>query len=152
MLYGTAMTALALLVLAGIGGVVWALRRRRTREIEQHFIDADALRPLLEPDAKILLFDVRQPLDLLARSEMIPGAKRIPPKEILANPSLIPADVDAVLYCTCEGQKTSRQIVEHGLKLGFSRVRLLRGGLGAWKAKGYPVVPYTESFRLDTAV
>jgi rhodanese-related sulfurtransferase len=148
------MTALALLVLAGIGGVVWVLRRRRTRVIEQHFIDVDALRSLLEPDAKmkILLFDVRQPLDLLARSEMIPGAKRIPPKEILANPSLIPVDMDAVLYCTCDGQKTSRDIVQYGLKLGLVRVKVLRGGLGAWKAKGYPVVPYTESFQLDTAV
>ena len=26
----------------------------------------------------------------------------------------------------------------------------LKGGLAAWKAKGYPVVPYDKTFHLDT--
>jgi rhodanese-related sulfurtransferase len=83
---------------------------------------------------------------------MIPGARRIPPKEVLADPSLIPKDREAIVYCTCEGQKTSHEIVQYGLSLGLEKIRLVRGGLDAWKAKGYPVVPYKESFRLDTAV
>jgi rhodanese-related sulfurtransferase len=152
MLYASAMSALALLVLAGIGGVAWRIRSRRRREIEKYLIDADALHALLEPEAKVLVFDVRQPLDLLAHSEMIPGAKRIPPKDLLADPSLLSDTVDAVVYCTCEGQKTSMEIVRHGLALGFRRLKVLRGGLSAWKAKGYRVVPYKESFRLDTAL
>jgi rhodanese-related sulfurtransferase len=119
--------------------------------IEQHLIAPEDLLALLRPDPKVLLVDVRQPLDLLAHSEMIPGAKRIPPRELLANPSLLPAEMDAVIYCTCENQKTSLEVVEHGLSLGFRRVKVLRGGLSEWKAKGYPVIPYTESFRLDTA-
>lgn len=151
MLYPTVMAALALLVLAGIGAVVWVVRARRRREIEQYLIDADSLRALLESEARVMVFDVRQPLDLLAHSEMIPGAKRIPPKELLANPSLVSDEVDTVLYCTCEGQKTSVEIVQRGLSLGLRRMKVLRGGLTAWKAKGYPVVPYKESFRLDTA-
>lgn len=152
MLFGSAVAAVVVAVLAVIGSVIWKLRARRLRELERHTIEADALHELLEKDSGVLLLDVRQPLDLLAYSEMIPGAKRIPPKELLANPSLVPSDVDTVFYCTCEGQKTSREIVQHGLSLGFSRVKLLRGGFSAWKAKGFPVVPYKESFRLDTAV
>jgi rhodanese-related sulfurtransferase len=152
MLFATAVSLVVAAVIAVIGVVLWRLRARRLREIDGHTIDPDALRDLLESKADVEVFDVRQPLDVLAYSEMIPGAKRIPPKEVLANPSLIPADTDAVLYCTCEGQKTSREIVRHGLSLGFRKVKLLRGGLAAWKAKGYPVVPYKESFRLDTAV
>lgn len=152
MLYPSVMAAVALLVLAAIGAVLRTIKTRRGREIEQYLIDADALRALLEPEAKVLVFDVRQPLDLLARSEMIPGARRIPPKDLLANPSLVSDEVDAVLYCTCEDQKTSVEIVQRGLSLGFRRMKVLRGGLTAWKAKGYPVVPYKESFRLDTAV
>lgn len=151
MLYPTVMAGLALLVLAVIGAVMRTIRARRRREIEQYLIDADSLRALLEPEARVLVFDVRQPLDLLAHSEMIPGAKRIPPKELLANPSLVSDEVDTVLYCTCEDQKTSVAIVQHGLSLGFRRMKVLRGGLTAWKEKGYPVVPYKESFRLDTA-
>lgn len=151
MLYSSAMAGLALLVIAIIGGVAWWIRSRRRREIEQYLIDAESLRALLEPEARVKVFDVRQPLDLLAHSEMIPGATRIPPKELLADPSRL-ADVDAVVYCTCEDQKTSVAIVRHGLSLGFRRLKVLRGGLTAWKAKGYPVVPYTESFRLDTSI
>jgi rhodanese-related sulfurtransferase len=148
-------TAVSLMVAAVIGIVVlvwWRLRQRHLRMLEQYSIGAEELRSLLEPTAQVQVFDVRQPLDVLAYSEMIPGAKRIPPKEILANPSLIPSDADVVVYCTCDGQKTSREIIERSLGLGFRRARLLRGGLAAWKAKGFPVIPYKEVFHLDTAI
>jgi 3-mercaptopyruvate sulfurtransferase SseA len=29
-------------------------------------------------------------------------------------------------------------------------MKFLKGGLDGWKAKGYPVEPYTQSFHLDT--
>jgi rhodanese-related sulfurtransferase len=66
-----------------------------------HSITAEALHTLLTSDQEVLLLDIRQPLDLLADSEIIPGATRIPPKELLQNPSLIPKDKDSVVYCTC---------------------------------------------------
>lgn len=127
-------------------------RRKDAREFEQHSVDVELLHKLLETDQAVRLFDVRQPLDLLAYSEMIPGARRLAPKEVKANPELIPRDADVVLYCTCDGQKTSLEIVREAKKLGYSRLKVLRGGLAAWKAKGYPVEVYRESFRLDTAV
>ena len=133
--------------------VIVALRIRRhrdAREFEQSSVDAEMLRRLL--DGGVTLVDVRQPLDLLAYSEMIPGAKRIPPKELLADPSLLPRDAEVVLYCTCEAEKTSLEILRYARKLGFTRLKVLRGGLAGWKAKGYPVDQYRESFRLDTVV
>ena len=99
---------------------------------------------------EILVLDVRQPLDLLADSEIIPGAQRIPPKEVLQNPSLIPKDKDAVVYCTCPGDETSRRILRLALAMNLTRVKLLKGGLPGWKAKGYPVERYEQSFHLDT--
>jgi len=56
---------------------------------------------LLAANREVLLFDVRQPLDLLASYEIIPGAKRILPREVLENPSLIPREKDSIVYCTC---------------------------------------------------
>ena len=97
-----------------------------------------------------MVYDVRQPLDLLAHSEIIPGSERISPKDILANPLLIPKDVDAVVYCTCPGDTTAEQIVRKALTLSFVRIRILTGGLDAWKAQGFPVEPYTTAFHLDT--
>jgi rhodanese-related sulfurtransferase len=131
--------------------IVWTRRTRQRHEMDQHSITPEALHTLMASNQEVLLFDVRQPLDLLAHSEMIPGAKRIPPKELLEKPSLIPKEKDSVVYCTCPGDKTSRAVLKRALAMHFFRVKFLRGGLEAWKAKGYPLEPYQESFRLDTA-
>ena len=42
-------------------------------------------------------------------------------------------------------------ILEKALALNFTRIKFLKGGLDAWKAKGYPVERYTTAFHLDTA-
>lgn len=123
-------------------------RHRNHSELEQHSISAEQLHSLLASHQQTFLFDVRQPLDLLAYPELIPGAQRIPPQEVLDNPSLIPRDKNVVVYCTCPGDKTSRTVLQRALLLGFSRIKLLRGGLSAWKANGYAVEPYHASFRL----
>jgi len=117
--------------------------------VEEHSITPEALHTLLASNQEVLLLDVRQPLDLLADTEIIPGAKRIPPREILENPSLIPKEKDLVAYCTCPGDRSSRAVTHQALALDFDRVKFLKGGLAAWKAKGYPVEPYQESFHLD---
>ena len=134
-----------------IFGLVRMRQLRQRRELERYSIDADELHALLESKSDIVLQDVRQPLDLLAHSEIIPGAKRIPPKDVMDEAGLIPKDKDSVLYCTCVSEKTSRMVLESALGLQFSRIKFLKGGLAAWKERGYPVEPYTKSFHLDTA-
>ena len=125
------------------------IRRKRDRsDLEQHSMTAEALHALREVNQELLIFDVRQPLDLLAYPEIIPSAQRIPPDDVLVNPALIPKDKDAVVYCTCPSDKTSREILRRALALRFFRVKFLKGGLEAWKMNGYPVEPYKESFHL----
>ena len=130
--------------------VIWIKRTRDRHELELQSITPEALHTLLSSNQEVLLFDVRQPLDLLADSEIILGATRIPPKELLVDPLLIPKEKDAVVYCTCPGEKTSRAILHRALAMHFSRIKFLKGGLAAWKAKGYPVEPYREVFHLYT--
>jgi rhodanese-related sulfurtransferase len=134
-----------------VAGVVLFRHMQARRELAAYSVDADGLYALLNPERKVVVFDIRQPLDLLAHSEIIPGAVRVAPKEVLANPSLVPMEQDAVIYCTCPGDKTSRDILHRVLALQFRKVKMLRGGLEAWKAKGYPVERYDKAFRLDTA-
>jgi len=131
--------------------VLWVRRHRNKDELRDHRITAEELHELIDSHHDILVYDVRQPLDLLANLEIIPGARRIPPKEILENPRILPKDKDAVVYCTCPSDKTSREILRVALSQKFSRIKFLSGGLAAWKAKGYPVQQYTEAFHLDTA-
>ncbi len=134
-----------------IVGIVRMKQLRNRRELENYSIDAEELHRLLESKRDIVILDVRQPLDLLAHSEIIPGAKRIAPKEVMEQAEMIPRDKDSVLYCTCVSEKTSRLVLENALNLHFSRIKFLKGGLAAWKEKGYPVEPYTTPFHLDTA-
>jgi rhodanese-related sulfurtransferase len=118
--------------------------------MEQYSITPEDLRALFLSNKDVLLFDVRVPLDLLANSVIIPGAKRLPPKEVLENPALIPNDKDAIVYCTCPSDETSRAILHQALAKGISRIKFLKGGLEAWKASGFPVEPYEKAFHLDT--
>ncbi len=129
---------------------MWLRRMKDQRELVRHSITPENLRTLLSSNQEVLVFDIRQPLDLLADSEIIPGAKRIPPKELFENPSLIPKERDSVVYCTCASDETARRIVKIALSLNFLQIKFLRGGLEAWKALGYTVVPYEQSFHLDT--
>jgi rhodanese-related sulfurtransferase len=88
-----------------------------------HSITPEELHTLLVANQEVLLFDVRQPLDLLASSEIIPGAKRIPPKAVLEDPSLIPREKDSTVYCTCPSDKTSRAILHRVRAMRFIRIK-----------------------------
>ena len=143
-------TLIVIGVLAAV--ILYGIKRvRDRRELEKYSITPEALHELLDKNQELLVVDVRLPLDLLADSEIIHGARRIPPKEVSENPSLIPREKDVVVYCTCPSDKTSRAVLHKALAMQFSRVKFLQGGLDGWKAKGYPVEPYKQSFHLDTA-
>jgi rhodanese-related sulfurtransferase len=138
----------------GLLAVIWMRRIKARRAFERLSITPEALHDLIIANHNVLILDVRQPLDLLTDSEIIAGAQRISPQDAEANPSLIPADKELVVYCTCPSDKTSRAIAAKAQVLApnidVSRVKFLKGGLAAWKAKGYPVVPYDKTFHLDT--
>jgi len=145
------LNVVAVVALALSLAIVLRIKRLKDQsEMEQHSITAEELHALLASNQEILLFDVRQPLDLLAYPEIIPKAQRVAPNEVLERPSPIPKEKDAVVYCTCPSDQTSRAVLRRVLALQFFRVKFLKGGLAAWKAKGYPVEPYQEVFHLYT--
>ena len=140
-------TAVCVLIL----GLIVMRRLRAKREIETHSIEPEALHELLQAK-QVLLYDVRQPLDLLAHPEIIPGATRIAPKDIAEQTASFARDQDSVIYCTGGDDQTSLMVLGKARALKFTRVRLLKGGLAGWKARGYPVEASSETFHLDTAV
>lgn len=136
-------------VVISLTAILWKKWSRDQRSMmEQHAIAPEELYSLLGSHQDVALFDVRQPLDLLAHSEVIPGSRRVPPEDVLASPSLIPKDKEVIVYCTCRGDKTSRAVLRRALDMQFSRIKFLKGGFEAWKAMGYPVEPYREVFHL----
>jgi rhodanese-related sulfurtransferase len=147
------LTEVAIVIWAWLA-VIWIRRIKARREFERISITPEALHELIVGQHDVVILDVRQPLDLLADSEIIEGARRISPEDATTNPALIPTDKELVVYCTCPSDKTSRAIAFKAQQLApqvdLSRVKFLKGGLAAWKAKGYPVVPYDKTFHLDT--
>jgi len=136
-----------------IGVLLVAVKVKRVgdrRELEQHTITPEELHALLASNRDVLVVDVRQPLDLLSDPVIIPGAKWFAPRAVIDDPSLIPAQKDIVVYCTCASDKTSRAVLHRALALGFLRFKFLKGGLDGWRAKGYPVEPYEKPFHLDS--
>ena len=133
-----------------IFGLIMMRRVRAKREIEAKSIEPEALYELLNAK-QVLLYDVRQPLDFLAHPEIIPGATRIAPKDIAEQTASFSRDQNSVIYCTGGDDETSSMVLGKARALNFTRVRLLKGGLAAWKAKGYPAGAYSEPFHLDTA-
>jgi rhodanese-related sulfurtransferase len=143
----TLMALFAAILLAA----VLVKRARDRRELERYSITAEALHALLTSNQDVLLFDVRQPLDLLGHRVIIPGAKWLAPREVLENPLLIPKEKDVVVYCTCPSAKTSRAILRRALAKGFLRTKFLEGGLEGWRTRGFPVEPYEMPFHLDSS-
>jgi rhodanese-related sulfurtransferase len=130
--------------------VILAKRMRGRQDLERHSITPEALQALMASNQKVLVIDVRQPLDLLGDSVIIPGAEWLAPEEVRANPSLLPKESDLVVYCTCPSDKTSRMILGRALAMGFSQIKFLKGGLDGWRTKGFPVEPYTKPFHLES--
>ena len=130
--------------------VVLAKRMRDRREMERHTITPEALQALLASNQDVLIFDIRQPLDLLGDSVIIPGAQWLAPEEGCANPSLLPKERDLIVYCTCPSDKTSRIILHRALAMGFLRIKFLKGGLDGWRENGFPVEAYKKPFHLNS--
>jgi rhodanese-related sulfurtransferase len=150
-----ALSLLALLALVAIVSLPliepWLLRRREGRQLQQCSILPEQLHTMMKSGQRLVIFDIRQPHDLLAEPKVIPGSRRILLRELIANPDLFPRNKDAVLYCSCPGEETSLRALRRARDLGFLRVKFLKGGMAAWKAGGFPVESYNRSFRLDTA-
>jgi rhodanese-related sulfurtransferase len=121
------------------------------RALARRSISPEALHEMLRSHRDVLVLDVRQPLDLLGDSVVIPGATWNAPRAPINDSSLLAGRKKVVVYCTCPSDKTSRAVLQRALATGHSNIYLLKGGLDAWRASGYPVEPYNKRFHLDTA-
>ncbi len=138
------------LILFTFGAIDFSRRRKAKSEITKFSVTPADLHLLLDKPDSPLVVDVRLPLDLLSDPHIIPGSVRIAPKEVQANPGLVPKDKAIVFYCTCPSDGTSRETLKKAHAANHLNVKFLRGGLAAWKAAGFPVETYDTAFHLDT--
>ncbi len=94
----------------------------------------------LESNEGAQLVDVREP-DEWTATGVAPGAVLIPLGEV---ESRAPAELaaDRPVYVICRSGNRSRTASETLIRLGYSEVYNVEGGINAWLDAGLPVVPY----------
>jgi membrane protein DedA with SNARE-associated domain/rhodanese-related sulfurtransferase len=136
----------ALVLVAVVGVVVYRFAKRQQflRELRGLRLEPQQLRAMIDDAERAgeelpFIVDLRHPLDVLAYPEVVPGALRIAPDDLLRSRELIPRGRDIVLYCTCPSEETSAKIAMELRRMGVRRVRPLKGGLQGWKDAGFPL-------------
>ena len=104
---------------------------------DYYTIKADLLKGQIDAGNAPFLLDVREPLEL-EQNGYIAGAVNIPVRNVLKNLDKLPAlDQPIVVYC---GSSHRGAMVMAALRmLGYTDVRNLGGGLGAWIKAEFPV-------------
>jgi cysteine-S-conjugate beta-lyase len=69
----------------------------------------------------------------------IAGAVNLPYTDRIG-PMLLPRTKTLVLYCPCEHEEESSEMAGRLQKLGYTKLKLLQGGLPGWRAVNYPTV------------
>lgn len=141
--------AVSLFISAGLIliGVLYRERQNLRSRIWSLRISPQSLHRLINSGQAPLIIDLRSPLDMLPDPRMIPVAIRLNREEIPAAAVALPRNGDIVLYCTCPREKTGIDTAIELLNAGFTRVRLLSGGIQAWKQLGYELQNAADMIR-----
>lgn len=90
----------SLVVLAANVGVKYMQRRQFLKELYKSRITPEEVRQMLEAGERIVILDLRHPLDSLADPRTLPGAIRVLPNEVTSRADMLPKDGEIILYCT----------------------------------------------------
>lgn len=120
---------------------LWKLKRRRAllQQLQVDRMEIDELKRKLDAGERIAIVDLRHPLDFESDPYTIPGALYIPAEDLDSRHRSIPRDREVALYCTCPDEVTSAREALRLRQRGVRHVRPLKGGLTAWRDRGYPV-------------
>lgn len=95
-------------------------------------LSAHDLLTLVKTGRAPLVVDVREPYELEGPLGSLPNALNIPLGQLVARRGEVPLDRDVVLVCKA-GHRSERAL-DQLQRLGFTRIRHLRGGLEAFRA------------------
>ena len=101
-------------------------------------ITCEELKKLIDAKATqdIVIVDT-QPSESFAEAH-IPGAVNLPYTDRIKQPVNLSRTKTLVLYCPCEHEEESTEMATQLQKLGYSKLKLLQGGLPRWHELQYP--------------
>jgi S1-C subfamily serine protease/rhodanese-related sulfurtransferase len=128
--------ALALLSVSTWG--VWAVRRWKRN---WHRVHPGQVVDFLESGLNPMLLDVRVPVDYATSPLSIPKAIRLDPEHITEGHIDLPIEKNQLIvtFCTSPEERSSTEVARLLRRQGWSNVRILKGGLGAWANARLPV-------------
>ena len=108
------------------------------RESRYPLITSEELKRLIDSKATqdIVIVDT-QPREYFADAH-IPGAVNLPYTDRIKPPVNLPRTKTLVLYCPCQNEEESTEMAIQLEKLGYSKLKLLRGGIPRWRELKYP--------------
>lgn len=119
-------------------GQNWAAEPNKTSRYP--LITGEELKKLIDSKATqdIVIVDT-QPVEYY-RDAHIPGAVSLPYTDRIRTPVNLPRTKTLVLYCPCQNEEESTEMASKLEKLGYSKLKLLQGGLPRWRELNYPLV------------
>ena len=137
--YGREALLIAGAILLAYLAVRWVRRWRFRSLLRMARISVQDLYQLMESGAAPVVIDVRSRGGWTLDPRSIPGALHVPADDIAAHVTPLPRDRDIILYCNCPNEASAARVAQVLVRLNFTRVRPLLGGLDAWVRAGYPV-------------
>ena len=90
----------SLAVLAVNVGVKYMQRRQFLKDLYKSRITPEDVRQMMDSGEKMVILDLRHPLDSVADPRTLPGAVRVLPDEVTSRADTLPKDEEIILYCT----------------------------------------------------
>ncbi len=127
------MIALALLsAVAFLPRLIGGLRRRPMLPITE-------LKRRLDAGEDLLVLDVRTAEDFVGEQGHIAGATNIPLEDIPGRIDALEADLERPIALVCRTDRRSASAAALLVRQGFADVQVVKGGMSAWLANGWPV-------------
>ncbi len=127
-------------------------RQRLLHELRMARITVDELRKKLEAGEAPLILDLRSRGDLELDPILIRGAIQLGMQDMEKRQGEFPRDRDIIVYCSCPNEVSSARAALWLQRRGFTRVRPLLGGIGAWKRENYPVDQWSPVLTTSVAL
>ncbi len=90
----------SLFVLAANVGIKYVQRRNFLAELYKSRITPEEVNQMMNSGARMVILDLRHPLDSVVDPRTLPGAIRMLPDEVTRRADTLPRDEDIILYCT----------------------------------------------------
>ena len=125
---------IALALLAAVAFLPRLVRKVR----EPAMLPVADLKRQLDAGADVLLLDVRPAADFTGEQGHIAGARNLPLEELPARLAELEDRKTRAIRLLCRTDRRSAQAARLLAEAGFTDARVIRGGMTAWRANGWP--------------